>query len=175
MEPKSTGSNTDVGKRIALIVMSLGLAFMIPMASAVEPAVKCSKGPWDFRDPASLKLSDGEHSLGKVETPEGALEVRVKVQKGEVSDPMYFLRGKQLKKVSDAKVPKELRECMNLKKTAALHDWIGPPMIAALDWLITSAEARACVARVISVTCNENTCCVHASCGRARAVWCEGF
>jgi hypothetical protein len=175
MEPKLTESNAGVGKRFASIVMSLGLAFMIPMAAAAEPAVKCSKGPWDFRDPASLKLTDGEHSLGKVETPEGALEVRVKVQKGEVSDPMYFLRGKQLKKVSDAKVPKELRECMNLKKTATLHDWIGQPMIATLDWLITSAEARACVARVISVTCNQNTCCALASCGRAREVWCEGF
>ena len=176
MELDRRGSRTTIGKRVAFVALSLCMAVVIPVAAAAEPAVKCSKGPWQFKDPESMKLSDGEHSLGKAQTPDGTLEVRVRVYKGEVLEPMYFLRGNRLQKFPDAKVPKELRECMGLKKTASLYEWIGPPMTATLDWLIPSAEARGgCKSEVVAVTCSQRTCCALAKCGRGRSAWCASY
>lgn len=158
--------------RFASATIGVCMAAAMAVASAAQPAVKCSKGPWDFKDPETMNLPDGEHSLGKVDIPEGTLEVRVVVKNKTISDPMYYLKGKKLRKTADSRVPKELRECLGLKKTASVTEWIAPPLTATLDWLITPAEAKSCRVRILSAACNESACCALAACGSARAVWC---
>jgi hypothetical protein len=171
----SAAQETTLKKLMMSVFISIGAVaagFQPAFAASGEGAATCSQGPWVFRDLETMKLKDGEHSLGTVESPQGKWEARVNVSRGRVSDPVYFLGGKRLHKVSSSKVPKDLRECMRLKRTAMLDNLLGPPA-ALLDSIVPPAEARkTCRPTILSAGCSQTVCCALASCGSSRAVHC---
>ena len=156
---------------IALICFTLGLTFQAAAQSlaALAPTVQCSSAGVQLANLDALKLTEGEQVVAMLETEHGKLEARVNVKGGVVSDPIYYIRGKLLAETPESKVTAAVRACLNPKKTASVGEsWYA----GALDWLVPSAEAKACRARVLGSGCDGTICCAKAQCGRAIAIWC---
>jgi hypothetical protein len=135
-------------------------------------AAKCSAAQMTLPDLNALKLNEGQHVVGMLETEVGKLEARVSAKGGDVSDPDYYLRDKLLKETPDSKIPKSVRACLHSRKLSS----VGASWFAnAFDWIVPSAEAaKRCIARVVGRPgCDDTICCATACCGRACATWCE--
>ena len=155
-------------------LICITLAMTLQQASAQSPharsAAHCSAAQLTLPNLNALKLTDGEHVVGMLQTELGKLEARVNVKGGEVSDPDYYLRGKHLKEAPNAKVPRSIRACLNSKgASTGGSSWFAK----ALNLVASPAEAaKRCIARVVGSGCDDTICCAKACCGRACAVWC---
>jgi hypothetical protein len=166
---------------IALICLVLGLSFQ--QASAQSKSAKgaqCSSAGMTLPNLNALKLPDGEHVVGMIETEVGKLEARVKVKGGEVSDPDYYLRGMRLTETPNSNIPKSIRACLNRKSSAAGASWFAN----ALDWIVPPAEAaKRCIAVIVTGSghCRddykpgEGICCATARCGSSYATMCATY
>src|SRR3954462_9869336 len=69
-------------------------------------------------DRATLKLADGEHKIGSVQTEHGSFEARVNVKGKDVSAPRFLVGGRALKEVSESTLPQGLRDCLKQEPPA---------------------------------------------------------
>jgi hypothetical protein len=165
---------------IALISFLLAMTFQQASAqSAPSKGAQCSSAQMTLPNLNALKLSDGEHVVGMLDTELGKLEARVNVKGGEVSDPNYYLRDKRLTETPTSKIPRSVRACLNRRTSSA-----GASLFAnALDWIVPPAEAanKRCIAKVVSGGCddnfhtNEGICCFRACCGSQCASACATY
>jgi hypothetical protein len=133
-------------------------------------AVTCSAAQLVLPDLNVLKLKDGEHVVGMLETEAGKLEARVSVKGGSVSDPDYYLSGKKLTETPDSKIPKPVRACLTKsQRSSASESWFA----TVPNLIVPPAEAaKRCIARVVGSGCDDTICCARACCGRACETWC---
>jgi hypothetical protein len=165
---------------IALLcfIIAVSLQQASAQSSPSRGEARCGTGQLGLSNLNALKLNDGEHVVGMLETEAGQLEARVNVKGGEVSDPEYYLRGKHLTKTPASKIPPSLRTCLNRRTSSA-----GSSRFAdALDWIIRPAEAaKRCIWRVVSWGCDDNfhpdegICCVRACCGSECELGCGTY
>jgi hypothetical protein len=127
--------------RVVPIVVAVWLAVGLPARAAAECTSKTYK--IDLPDPATMKLSDGEHTIGSVRTTLGTLDVRVTVKSKDISQPFYTVAGQRLTVVSASSLPADLRECMKEAGASApsLDTWLSRVTRSALDWIVVPAQA----------------------------------
>jgi len=120
-------------------------------------------------------LADGQHVVGEAQTPRGKLEVRVNVKKKVISDPFFVIDGKQLKRTSYSKVPKDILACLSDRKTIAYQQTAFAGPLQQLYSFSPKSEVVWRGACRFKTSCNQNICCALAICGSGRAVDCQGF
>jgi hypothetical protein len=134
--------------------------------------VLCSTAKLRFKDVNTLKLPDGQHVIGMIETQYGKLEGRVDVVGGVVSEPKYYINGKPLILTPNDKIPPTLRACLARGKRAS-GDVSSYTRI--LESIVTSAEAvYRCKPWVTASGCTDwGGCCATVCCGGRCRGYCD--
>jgi len=174
----------QMNRTAALSIYSLRLAGLACFAlwvagpALAQSAADCSKSSTiNIGDLDARKLGEGEHVIGEAQTPHGKLEVRVSVKRNVISDPVYTIGGKRLKKTALRKVPKDIRSCLRRQKQALAATRL---QLAFGDKLQNMSLPKLIDVRfrgrcTVTTSCNQNTCCALAKCGSQSAVDCAGF
>jgi len=136
-EPTETRSAFPI---LVLACLTLGLT--------TQARAECTSKTYNLSlpDRATLKLPDGEHSIGSVQTAHGSLEARVSVKGKDVSAPRFLIAGRPLREVSESALPQGLRDC--LKKPSTPDSWMAKAIRSTLDWLVAPAHAESVSSRM---------------------------
>jgi hypothetical protein len=154
------------------VLQVLALLCCLTLAVAIPAATDCKTYKLEVPDPASLKLSEGEHTIAGVATDHGRFEARVTVKNKEISEPHYFLGGKLLKPTPESEVPGDLRDCLkkDLKRSAISgHLWENPTA-ASTRWMPASYVPEPTAVCYTNVSCGapnffgRRQCCAAAYC-----------
>ena len=103
----------------------------------------------------------------------------VKVRGRTISNPVFEINGKRMKKTAMRHVPKDIRACLEESKKSAESSerrqiaFTGP--IQQLRMYSPRTDVRFTGRCTVKASCNQNVCCALATCGREQAVECVGF
>jgi hypothetical protein len=160
------------------------VAFAVPSATVILVAAECEVLNLNLSvpDPATLKLSDGDHVIASAPATKGRLEVKVTVKGKDISENRYYLGGRLMRNTPETAVPKEVRECGAPKRSAfpSVQGWLASAGRALRDWLETPLEARTTPCVILDQKCGDAVggggyCCVLVRCGGATGHYCTGY
>jgi hypothetical protein len=159
--------------RKSIVLLQILAMVCLTLALAVPASAQCKQYKLELPDLDTLKLKDGEHVVGAVETENGKLEARVTVKGKVVSDPILFIGGKRMQEVPESQIPKSVLDCMKAELPSG--SWLANAADNTLDWIVPKAYARACRNWVIRSGCDGKICCAVACCASsgACATWCS--
>jgi hypothetical protein len=154
------------------------IGWLVPLSLALGSlpagAADCDSKAFEISvpDAATLKLSDGVHTIAKAKAPHGEFEARVRVKAGNVSENEFWANGKKLELKLDPKTPSDFQRCLKSQKVEISSVGFAEEMLHALSGLVeqrAEAATRACVYRV-TATCYEYSsgkywCSYHVCCG----------
>jgi len=135
--PAATSKLTRVLPTLVVSCLMLGLR--------TQARAECTTKTYrlSLPDRATLKLADGEHKIGAVDTDHGSLEARVNVKGKDISAIHFFIGGRALSEVAESALPQDLRDC--LKKAPpgppSSEGWLARAAHATLDWIVEPAHA----------------------------------
>jgi hypothetical protein len=122
------------------------VASCLMLGVAAQAGAECTTKSYKLSlpDSASVKLPDGEHTLGSVQTAHRSFEARVNVKGKVASGRRFFIGGRLLRDVSESTLPEGLRDCLkNAPATPSTPEtWVATAVRSALDWIVVPAEAR---------------------------------
>jgi hypothetical protein len=138
----------------------------------------------DVPDPATLSLKDGNHVIASAAASRGRLEVKVTVKDKDISENQYYLGGRLMRETPESQVPKAIRECPAMKRSAmpSVGTWLAAAFRGLWDQVEPRLEARRRVSacKVLSESCGDSiggggTCCVLVSCSGSTGFSCVGY
>ena len=88
--------NQTSGTRMSMTVLSSVVAGYLMLGLATQAAAECTSKSYKLTlpDQATLKLADGEHAIGSLQTEHGSLEARVTVKGKNISAPRFLIGGR---------------------------------------------------------------------------------
>src|SRR5262245_20993462 len=111
---------------LALVWFTLG--------TTVPAAAECTKYELVLPDLSTLKLPDGEHTVGTLDTKIGKLEARVTVKNKVVSDPRPYRNGTLMKATPDSELPKDLLTCDQKAELPSGNQFVNA-VRSLMDWI----------------------------------------
>jgi hypothetical protein len=130
---------------MSMTVLPHVVAGCLMLGLATRAAAECTSKSYKLSlpDRATLKLADGEHAIGSLQTEHGSLEARVTVKGKDISVPRFLIGGRSLREVSESALPQGLRDC--LKNAPAVptkpETSVSKVIRSALDWIVAPAQA----------------------------------
>jgi hypothetical protein len=157
------------------------LAILVLFSTPSLAATGCFGFPSQTEIPElnAAKLGNGNHVVAETMTSRGLLRVHVKVRGRTISNPIFEINGKRMKKTAMRHVPKDIRTCLEESKKSAESSerrqiaFTGP--IQQLRMYSPRTDVRFTGRCTVKASCNQNVCCALATCGREQAVECVGF